>query len=359
MIKEPWFWRDNSRMATILSTALSPIGMAYHHITSIIQKAKYEPPLEEAFIICVGNAMLGGVGKTPFAIKLRQLLQKSPLMKEARFNFLSRGYGGAITHPTLLNLADHNALDAGDEALLLARYGPTWISKNRKNGALDAQKSGSTLMIADDGFQNASLPKDLSFLLLPAHSTSSNHFIFPAGPFREPVETAIERAHMIIFIGEHEQDRAPTKTITLLKGKPFCHGWLEAAPLQEATPAGEAPHSSLSAASSRSANRFIAFCGIGRPHRFFNTLKRLDYDIVETIAFPDHHSYTDVQLDRLARQAEQSNARLITTEKDFIRLSKDQRENISVLPVTMVLDKPESVIDICEHYYRNKTGSAS
>lgn len=318
MIKEPWFWRDSSLTARAVSTLLSPLGGLYNFSQKIIwnRANSFQATIP---VICVGNASLGGVGKTPFAMMLAADYLNN---QQQRPHFLTRGHGGTITEPVRFDPQTHQISDAGDEAFLLARHAPVWIARNRAFGAKCAAGAGATSIIMDDGFQNPSLAKSFSFLLVDNSDPEGNGRIFPAGPMREPLTQAADRADAIIAVKKSNAEPTHQAITQITTNTPLICAWLS--PDTEELP-----------------DKVIAFCGIGNPQRFFDMLENYGTKVVARYGFPDHHRYSAAELDRLRKQAKKLGAPLMTTEKDFVRLQKEDREDISFLPVKMSVDDPE------------------
>ncbi|MHA7870764.1 MAG: tetraacyldisaccharide 4'-kinase, partial [Hyphococcus sp.] len=265
MMKEPWFWRDQSFAAKATALALTPAAALY----DIAQLARWQwtkARIPDAPIVCIGNATLGGVGKTPFAIALRELLDAP----DRQCQFLTRGYGGSEPGPLKVNADYHQHTHVGDEALLLARHGTVWVSRNRAAGAASAADDGADVIIMDDGFQNPTVAKTCALLLIDAHDPAGNGRIFPAGPLREPLERAKARADLTVVVG---RDEIAAQAGARDAGTPF-HAWLEAVDAPAPQPV-------------------LAFSGIGAPRKFFQSLKRCGFDVVKAVAFPDHHPYSE------------------------------------------------------------------
>lgn len=318
MMKEPWFWREKTIAARLIAGSLAPGAMLYGGVQRLsVAMTKAAPaPLP---VLCIGNATLGGVGKTPFALMLQRLLKTH----DVNAHFLTRGYGGALKGPVLVDLSVHDAGDVGDEALLLASSAPCWVSRNRPAGAKAAKEGRADAVIMDDGFQNPSLEKTLSFLLTDAEDPVGNGKLFPAGPLREREAEARARADAIVFVLKEKNAPRPEALSEL----PAFHVWLEAS--------GEI-----------SPKRVIAFCGVARPKRFFASLAAAGYDVVDAIAYPDHHPYDEAAMKRLRRLAKEHGASLVTTEKDLVRLHPSLREDVEVFPVAMKCDRPEALTSL-------------
>jgi tetraacyldisaccharide 4'-kinase len=265
--------------------------------------------------LCVGNATAGGAGKTPTALALLARLQARGRSPAA----LLRGYGGRLRGPVRVDPAQHDAAAVGDEALLLARAAPTWVARDRLAGALAAVADGADALVLDDGFQNPHLAKDLNLLVLDGAAGLGNGRVMPAGPLREPFGRALARARAVVLIGEDRHGLAGR-----LHGATVLNA--------ELRPRGEAGFAG---------RRLLAFAGIGRPGKVFETLERLGAELAATAAFADHHPYTEAELAELQRRAVRLDAELVTTEKDAVRLPPAWRARIAVLPVELAFVRPE------------------
>jgi tetraacyldisaccharide 4'-kinase len=312
-MREPWFWRERSLAAATTTALLIPASIIYDSAQRL-RAAVANPRKAPCPVICIGNATLGGSGKTPMALALRKLLSARGVCA----HFASRGYGGSLTGP-LRALPQHSAQEVGDEALLLAAEAPTWVSKNRAAGILAAARCAD-VVIVDAGFQNPKIEKDFSILLLRATRIENNGKIFPAGPFREPVTRALSRADAIVFVGDGEMPIKAVGTPTFRAARKMT---LENPP-----------------------SRAVAFCGIAEPQRFFGDLEKCGVTLAAAVTFPDHHPYSVADISSLRRSAVQFDAKLVTTEKDFVRLSPEARNYVRVAKLEMSLDRPDELIDL-------------
>lgn len=312
MMREPWFWRSDSLAARAAAFSMTPLSVIYDSA----QRARWRltsPAKAPAPIICIGNATLGGGGKTPFAIAVQKLLAAEGL--DCRF--LTRGYGGAETGPLKVDLQKHDARDVGDEALLLVRHAPVWIARDRREGAKAAAQDGADVIIMDDGFQNPTVAKIFSVLLIDAGEPAGNGRVFPAGALREPLARARARADAAVFVGADEKS---AERAAAAHGSQFA-AW--PAPVDAPTP-----------------GRVVAFTGIGKPQKFFDLLKAEGFDLAHTLAFPDHHHFSDHDRKALARLSKAKEAPLITTEKDHVRLPASFAQTVMTLPIAMTINKP-------------------
>ena len=277
-------------------------------------------------ILCVGNLVAGGAGKTPTAIALAHVLRAQGRV----VHMLTRGYGGRQLGPLLVDPTRHNSDAVGDEALLLARAAPTWVGVDRRVIAHRAADAGATIAIMDDGFQNPSLQKDLSLIVVDGEVGLGNGCVMPAGPLREDPVRALARADAILIMGEDRADVAAQLARMMPRPTPILSAKL--------APTGEAQK--LKGA------RVFAFAGIARPEKFFASLRAAGCDLAGTRAFPDHYVFRKSDLAALKSSAIQSGSRLVTTEKDFVRLHPGDADGIATFAVEAVFDEPAGLLAI-------------
>lgn len=316
-MRPPEFWhhRRGRDAAPVTQTVLTPLSWIYFFVGALKQ-ATTIPFRARAKVICVGNLTLGGAGKTPVTLAILARLKARGLKVAA----LTRGYRGKEAGPVFVNAA-HDAVAVGDEALLLAKVAPTIVAHNRAAGARLADAEGFDVIVMDDGFQNPSLAKDLSIVVVDGETGFGNRSICPAGPLREPIKSGLARAGAILYMRRNEQAlRNPAEGAEFWRGA-VLNAWLEPEP---------------DAAAGFKGQRIIPFAGVGRPQKVFDTFEAIGAHIIVDAPYPDHYHYTDGDIDWLRRTATKHNARLATTEKDFMRLSAEQREGVSVLPVRAV-----------------------
>ncbi|MDP1723679.1 MAG: tetraacyldisaccharide 4'-kinase [Alphaproteobacteria bacterium] len=297
--KTPTFWAKRN----FISYLLAPIGFLYKQSTSIRQfiKKPYKIPIP---VICVGNINVGGVGKTPLSIAIvKHLIEQgfSP-------HFITRGYGRKI-HGNFQVQPNHHAEEVGDEALLLSTIAPVWVAKSRTEVALLAFEQGATHLILDDGFQDPSLFKDISLCVVDAQIGFGNGFGLPAGPLRENIHDGLRRADALCVMGNMTQDIQKHSNDSL--------------PIFEMNLEIDIPDILKD-------EKIIAFAGIGRPEKFFQSLKNEGLNVIRTFSYPDHYFYKTKDLQAMYKCAEDEGAKLITTEKDFARLKEPSN---MILPI--------------------------
>ena len=310
-MRAPDFWQNAPDRAGLRATLLSPLSALYASATArrVAKAPDYTPPVP---VICVGNIGVGGTGKTPTVMALAQRIGTG-------VHLVSRGYGGSLDGPVQVDERSHTADQVGDEPLLLSAFSPTWVAKDRAAGVRAAVADGATTIILDDGFQNPSVAKSLSIVVVDAERGFGNGRVLPAGPLREPVSAGLQRADLILTIG----DAAAQDTFTADWGHvvqiPRVRAHL--APLETGMPWGGL--------------RALAFAGIGMPDKFFRTLRELGADLIRAEPLDDHQPLTDALMARLELEAKTLHAQLVTTEKDAVRLPASFRQKVLTLPVRL------------------------
>ncbi|MFG1394448.1 tetraacyldisaccharide 4'-kinase [Xanthobacter agilis] len=319
----PGFWWRPPGLAAAL---LAPVGAAIGALTlrRMTQRGE-EVPIP---VLCIGNPTVGGAGKTPTALWYLDRLTSTG----GRPFALLRGHGGAVSAPLRVDLARDDADAVGDEALLLARHAPTVVAGgDRAGGARLAVAAGATHLVMDDGFQNPSLAKDASLLVVDAMVGIGNGAVLPAGPLRAPLAPQISRADAVLLVGEGAAGDAVARIAERL-GRTVLRARLAPSPEAVAALRGRRLH---------------AFAGIGRPQKFFATLEREGLDLIARTAFPDHHRFRRGDIEALARAAARDGATLVTTAKDMARLGtaelKDLQAEIAVLPVSLAPQEPAAL----------------
>jgi tetraacyldisaccharide 4'-kinase len=309
-MRAPEFWIADGPIAQLLS----PLGALYG-LAGKLRRAMSPPKHLSIPVICVGNLTAGGTGKTPTALAVAALLANA-YKKPA---FLTRGYGGREVGPLVVDPERHDAEAVGDEALLLAAAFPTIVARDRLAGGALAMGQGADLLIMDDGFQNPALAKDFSLLVFDGGAGLGNGRIIPAGPLRENLEEGAARANAALIIGEDRTELTQRLRLPVLTAR------LNADPEDVALLTGKP---------------LFAFAGIGRPQKFFDSLTQAGQHLCGTAEFSDHHRFKQTELADLRNRARAAQAELVTTAKDFVRLSPADRAGIHVLRVTLTPDDP-------------------
>lgn len=316
-MQPPAFW---FRPRSVPATVLGPLGALYAGLTArrVAQAPRYAP---EVPVICVGNINIGGTGKTPTVIALLQMLHE----RGVRPHVLSRGYGGRLKGPVRVIERQHSAADVGDEPLLMAAFAPVWVGRDRAATARAAVAAGAGALILDDGFQDPALRKDMSLVVVDAALGFGNGRVLPAGPLREPVAAGLARADRILAIGSQQQIAAFSATV------------------QHPVPVLGATLRPLATGLDWAGRRVLAFAGIGRPEKFFATLRAEGAVLLRAEALSDHQPLSDALMRRLELEAKALGAQMVTTEKDAVRLPRSFRQKVMTLPVRLTWTDETSV----------------
>ena len=309
-MRPPRFWSNPPDRPGWQALALSPVAMAWQIGAALrgFGRSPYRAPVP---VICVGNLIAGGAGKTPMVSALmRRFAVHVP-------HVVSRGHGGRIRGPHRVEAARDDHAEVGDEPLLLARRGPVWVARERAAGVRAAAEQKAGLVLLDDGYQNPSVVKDASIVMVDAGQGFGNGRVIPAGPLRESVPDGLARASLVVLVGREDARERLLSTWPILREMPIAVAWI--AGDRAALPAGP----------------LLAFAGIGRPAKFYETLSQMGAEIAGTRDYADHHPYRVAEIEALARQADRLGASLITTEKDALRLPPQWRGKIATLPIRL------------------------
>jgi len=317
-MRAPDFW--DRKTDGVMPSLLRPIGCLVAGMNTMRRKAA-APWRAPVPVICIGNLVAGGAGKTPVAIDIVSRLKA----QGANAHVVSRGYGGTELGPVQVDPDAHTSLLVGDEPLLLARTAPTWVCRDRRKGIEAAVEAGAEIIVMDDGFQNPNVEKDLSLVVVDGGYGFGNARVMPAGPLREPVDTGLARADAVVLLGADEADvwgrvqRLGYKSLKVLRAK------LE--------PIGD--NADLKG------QKVFAFAGIGRPEKFFKTLQDLGCKLAGCRAFDDHHPYSEAEV--LSILADAVDTQVLTTAKDHVRLSPKQQKRVRVLDIELTWKKGDEI----------------
>lgn len=322
----PEFWYGDRR--DWRGAALAPIGGLFA-IGGRLRRAVAEPHRAGVPVVCVGNLTVGGVGKTPIALDLGRRLTTAGIASA----FVSRGYGGSLEGPIRVDPNRHTAAEVGDEPLLLAGVAPTWVARKRADGVAAAEAGGAASVILDDGFQNPTVAKDLSLIVVDGHRGFGNGRVVPAGPLRESVEAGRTRADAVVVMGDDD-----TGVAELFGSLPVLRAALK-------------PDADARALAGK---RVVAFAGIGDPDKFFRTLAAIGCEVISATGYADHSPFDDVTVRRHLDEAERLAAdAVVATAKDAVRLPPELAAAITVVGVRVAWDDSEAVDALLEGLFND------
>ena len=299
---KPKFW-DKTKIS-FFSVLLFPIAFIFkllvffkHTVTK-----SYQCSIP---VICVGNIYLGGTGKTPMCIEIFSIL-KNLDMNPA---FIRKTYDSFQ-----------------DEVDLQKRVGPVYQNKKRIEAVEEAIQNKANVAILDDGFQDFSIKKNLSIVCFNEKQWIGNGLIIPSGPLREDL-SALNRANCVIINGEKNID---FENQIFSKNNNIKIFYIKYNPQN---------------IDEFKNKKVIAFAGIGNPENFFSLLKNYKINTIEKISFPDHHKYSEKELEDLINQVKDNNTILLTTEKDYFRIREKYKKKIHCLKIKVEIENQNQFID--------------
>ncbi len=310
---EPAFWY---RPPSLTSRLLMPFGAVYGAVAA--RRLAHKGLDAGIPVLCVGNYHVGGAGKTPAVLALVNLLRdagEAPIV-------LSRGYGGKLRGPIMVDPERHAAGDVGDEPRMMAQAVAVVVARDRADGVALARSQGASVIVMDDGFQNPAIAKDASLIVIDGDRGLGNACVFPAGPLRAPLPPQLARTDALIVVGDGSA-ADPVAAAIAAQGGLVLRAHLVPSEGSVAALRGK---------------RVLAFAGIGDPGRFFRTLRAGGIDVVAEKAFADHHPFSDREIEALVAAAKRDGLALVTTEKDFARLGSNRAPDVVPFAVTLRFD---------------------
>ena len=299
---KPKFWDKNK--ISFFSVLLFPVSLLIK-VLSLFKRFLIKTNQSSIPIICVGNIYLGGTGKTPLCIEIFSILKNlnmNPVFVRKKYDSFQ------------------------DEADLQKQVGPVYQNKKRIEAVKEALHNKANVAILDDGFQDFSINKNLSIVCFNKKQWVGNGLTIPSGPLREGL-SALKRANCVVINGEKNRD-IENKIFSKNKEIKIFYTKYRAKNISEFKN-----------------KKVIAFAGIGNPENFFDLLKDNKIDIEEEIKFPDHHEYSEETLENLINKAKENNNILLTTEKDYFRITKNYKQNISFLKIEVEIENRNQFID--------------
>jgi tetraacyldisaccharide 4'-kinase len=268
-------------------------------------KSKIKP--NEVKTICVGNIYLGGTGKTPSVIKLFEILKKIELNVVTAKKFYS---------------------SQKDEIVLLENKTNFISAKKRVEIIEKAMKNNYKIVIFDDGLQDKSIDYDLKFVCFNSKNWIGNGELIPSGPLREKVGSL--KNYDAVFL--KNIDNPNYNIINLIKN------------INPKIKIFNTYYKINNLKNFDLKKRYLIFSGIGNPDNFKNILIKHNFDILDVIIYPDHYEYTEEDILKIKKKASDMNAKIITTEKDFVKIPTDNRNDINFLDVNLEIIEEKDLL---------------
>ena len=311
-MKTPSHWYKEY---SLLSSLLHPLSYLWITI-SFLRKTFKKKYYFNTPIICVGNVIAGGGGKTPLVIEICKYYKKN----KTNIHIIYKAYKTKINNKVINvnSFQKNNYID--DEAILISKYAETWVCKKRKYGIQAAIKSGAELIILDDGLQDTSIVKNVNILVSNKNQGNGNNKIIPAGPLRETISSATKKSSCIFFYGKKNEF---IKYFNNYKKNIFF---------------GEIIIDYKKLVKIRR-KKIIAFAGIAHPKNFFKQLDNQNLNLIDTISFPDHYRYKENDIKKILLLCEKNCAIPVTTYKDYVKIPDDLKKDFSVIDINIKFDK--------------------
>jgi tetraacyldisaccharide 4'-kinase len=312
-LKKPKFWDYNK--PNFISNLLYPLSKLVEIRSNLIETKNKK--FNEIKTICVGNIYLGGTGKTSIAIELKKILDKQSI----KTCFIKKRYSNQI-----------------DEQKLLKKFGKTFIDKSRIKALKSAMSENYKIAIFDDGLQDKDISYDLSFACFNKKNFIGNGRTIPAGPLREPLNKLEEYKN--VFLNGNDEDKKNLEKILIQK---FPHLNLY-----------ESQYRPLNLDQLNLNKQYIVFSGIGNHQTFIDMLKKNKFKIIQDFEFPDHYNYNQRDIKKINKIALKNYAKILTTQKDYLRLSNELRSGIDFIEVDLKITQIEMLKNRLVKFIKNE-----
>ena len=316
-----YIWYSDSKFIYFITCIFFPLSIVYY-LLFLLKKVLSTEKSFQTKIICIGNCSVGGDGKTSTTLSLIKIYKS----KNIKIAVLLKGYKGKIKAPTQVDKTNHSAIDVGDEALLYVEHAQTFVSNDRLKGInFIIAKFSPDVILIDDGLQDFRIKQNKSILVINGNRGFGNGFLLPVGPLRQSPSSAMELADIIVITGNNKKNALDNYKIKF-NNKLF----LDA---------------EIKCERNKLDKSYLAFSGIGNNPGFINTLESNAYNLFKFKSFPDHYYYSDRDIENIKKDASINALEIITTEKDWKRLSPKQQLGINFLPISLKFSDEDSLYE--------------
>ena len=305
MIQKIW------KSKNFLNLLLFPFSILYY-LCFVVYKISNKEKKCNIPVLCVGNITLGGAGKTPTVIEMRQILTKN----FKKIFVLTRGYKGTAKGPLIVS-KDHSFQEVGEESLLHSQFGLTCVSKKKISGAKFCEAQGGKLIIMDDGLQSIDIKKDCKVLVIDSDYGFGNKNMFPSGPLREPISSGIKNCDLILIIGNNsnilKKNMIPKQKVFMAKKE-------------------------ISIESCKNKNLFV-FSALGNNTNFHNSLLHSGFTIKRIKSFSDHYIFKKNDILSILNLAKKEHLTVVCTKKDYIKVPEEYKNKIKPVNLNLKIEK--------------------
>ena len=311
-LKKPKFW--DYKKPNYLSNFLYPISKIYELFLKL--KSGNKKSIKNIKTICIGNIYLGGTGKTSFAIELMKILNE----KKIKACFIKKQYSNQF-----------------DEQKLLEKFGKTFVNKSRLEALKEASEKEYKIAIFDDGLQDKDISYDVSFVCFNQQNMFGNGRVIPSGPLRESLDNLNEYKNIVVNGNQKDE----------LNNKSFFSEDLNKLNFYNST------YQLINLNDFNVEDSFIVFSGIGNHNTFLEMLLLNKFKILKDLEYPDHYNYSKMDIDEIISLAKKLNAKILTTEKDYLRLQENLRQNINCVKINLKINQLNEIKNKLDNLYES------
>ncbi len=311
-LKKPQFW--DYKKPNIIAYFLWPISIILQFLNSLIKTIISKKKFDNIKTINIGNIYIGGTGKTSLSLKVYEILKK----KKLKTCFIKKDY-----------------IDQKDEQEILKKRGELFLSNKRITALQNAIKENYQVAIFDDGLQDKTINYDLNFVCFNNLNWIGNGLTIPSGPLRENFKN-IQKYNDIFINGNLENFEDIKEEILNINSKANIY-------------IGKYVPQNLDKFDNKES--YLVFSGIGNHKTFLSMLKINNFKIVKDIEFPDHYNYSKNDIDKIISISKDLNCKILTTEKDFIRLKNYMTDKIKFISSKLEIINEEKLLNTLSKIY--------
>ena len=309
--KKPKFWDYNK--PSILSYLFFPVSLLLTILKTLKNLTTKKKKYSKIKTICVGNIYLGGTGKTSLSLKINEILKD-----KIKTCFIKKYYSDQI-----------------DEQKILSNHGKLFKFKDRSSSIKQAIDENFELAILDDGLQDPSIDYDYNIACFNIDNWIGNSFTIPAGPLRENIKNL--RKYKNVFLnGNNENIKNIIKYIHSLDPNINIY---------------QGEYVPMNINEFDKSEKYLVFSGIGNHKTFISMLRKNNINIVKEIEFPDHYRYIEKDIDDIISMSEKLNCKIMTTEKDYMRLNNNKI--VYIKSELKIINQEAFINDISQVYEKN------
>ena len=311
-MKTPQFWYKKKTLFSLTLLPLSGLWLIVTYLRNKLKKKHYF----NIPVICIGNAIAGGSGKTPLILELCKQYKN----KKISVHVIYKAYKVSMSNKVIKINKNHTFEDVGDEPILISKQATTWVCKKRKDGINAAINDHAELILLDDGLQDDTIFKNLNIIVANEIQKNGNGLVIPAGPLRERLSTSLNKSDCMFFYG----NKLTAEKLFYKYKKTIFTGSII---------------TDIDLLNYIKKKNIVAFAWIAHPDNFFNLLSKYKLKLIKKIYFPDHYIYSKKDILKIINLSKFQSAKILTTSKDYTKIPNELKKYITLIQINVNFEK--------------------